>query len=381
MTRTVLLTGATGALGPHLLMELLRCDEIERVFALVRGRGRLFDDHVRDTIAAVARLESDSGTAIPLDRLRFIAGDVCDPRLTAVRRDGDMLAGSVDLVVHAAANTCLTASVDRLRDVNVGGTQHMLDFAGRCRSLRQFLFVSTVCVAGTRTGSIAERFEDDPPSFVNFYEQTKWEAERLVATSPLPARIGRLSVCMGSQDAGYVHRFGAIHHSLQWLMRGLIPMMPGVSGSTIDIIANDVAAKWIARAALTEVERLDVCHVAAGTQAPTLVALLDATIERLRLHSSGRPLDVPLIVDRQTFDLFRRSVERSGDVIFTRVLDAAAAFLPLLLYSKVFETERAEQCWGGRLPHPEWQTLLARVIDFGCANNWKDARAREVVHV
>jgi hypothetical protein len=90
---------------------------------------------------------------------------------------------------------------------------------------------------------------------------------------------------------------------------------------------------------------------------------------------------VPLIVDRQTFDLFRRSVERSGDLIFTRVLDAAAAFLPLLLYSKVFATERAEQCFGGRLPHPAWQTVLAKVIDFGCANNWKDARPREVVHV
>jgi nucleoside-diphosphate-sugar epimerase len=381
MTRTVLLTGATGALGPHLLTELLRCAEIERVFVLVRGRDRSFDDHVRNTVAAVARLASDSGAPVPIDRLCFVTGDVCDPQLTADGKDADMLAGRVDVVVHAAASTCLTGSVERLREVNVDGTQHMLDFAGRCRSLRQFLFVSTVCVAGTRTGSIPERFEEDAPSFVNFYEQTKWEAERRVATSLLPARIGRLSVCMGSQDDGYVHRFGAIHHSLQWLMRGLIPMMPGVSGSTIDVIANDVAAKWIARAALAEVERLDVCHVAAGGQAPTLVALLDATIERLRLHSGGRPLDVPLIVDRQTFDLFRRSVERSGDAIFTRVLDAAAAFLPLLLYSKVFETERAEHCWGGPLPHPEWQTVLARVIDFGCANNWKDARAREAVHV
>jgi nucleoside-diphosphate-sugar epimerase len=243
------------------------------------------------------------------------------------------------------------------------------------------LLVSTVCVAGTRTGLIPESLDEDPPPFVNFYEQTKWEAERLVAASPLPARIGRLSVCMGGQDAGYVHRFGAIHHSLQWLMRGLIPMMPGVPESTIDIIANDVAATWIARAAVTEVERLDVCHVAAGAQAPTLVALLNATIERLRLHGGGRPLDVPLVVDRQTFDLFRRSVEQSGDVIFTRVLDSSAAFLPLLLYPKVFATERAERCWGGRLPHPEWRTVLARVIDFGCANNWKDARAKEVVHV
>jgi nucleoside-diphosphate-sugar epimerase len=292
-----------------------------------------------------------------------------------------MLAADVDVVVHAAASTCLTGAIDRLRDVNVGGTRHALRFAGRCRSLREFLFVSTVCVAGTRTGSIPECLEEDPPSFVNSYEQTKWEAERLVAASSLPARIARLSVCIGGQDAGYVHRFGAMHHSLHWLMRGLIPMMPGSPGSRIDVIATDVAAKWIARAALREVERLDVCHIAAGTEAPTLADLLDAAIERLRLRGRGRPLDMPLIVDRHTFELFRQSVERSGDLIFTRVLDAAAAFLPLLLYSKVFETERAEQCWGGPLPHPDWRSVLARVIDFGCANNWKDARATEEVHV
>src|SRR6185295_14127416 len=121
MTRTVLLTGASGALGPHLLMELLRCDEIERVFALVRGDSHSFDDHVRGTVAAVIRLAADSGDPVPIERLHFVAGDVCAPQLTADRRDGDMLDGSVDVVVHAAASTCLTGSVDRLRDVNVGG--------------------------------------------------------------------------------------------------------------------------------------------------------------------------------------------------------------------------------------------------------------------
>ena len=43
MTRTVLLTGASGALGPHLLTELLRCDDVERVIALVRGDGHAID--------------------------------------------------------------------------------------------------------------------------------------------------------------------------------------------------------------------------------------------------------------------------------------------------------------------------------------------------
>jgi hypothetical protein len=186
---------------------------------------------------------------------------------------------------------------------------------------------------------------------------------------------------MGGQHTGYVHRYGAIHHSLRWLMRGLIPMMPGTPGCRIDVIANDVAAQWIARAALQDVERLDVCHVAAGAQAPALEALLTAAVERLRLCGHGRPLDVPLIVDRETFELFRRSIERSGDLLFSQVLNTAATFLPLLLYAKVFETDCAERCWGGPLPHPDWRTVLARVIDFGCANHWNDEQAAEAAHV
>jgi nucleoside-diphosphate-sugar epimerase len=202
--------------------------------------------------------------------------------------------------------------------VNVGGTRHAVDFAGRCRSLRELLLVSTVCVAGARTGSMPERLENVAPPFVNAYEQTKWEAEQVAAAASLPVRIARLSVCMGGQDTGYVHRFGAIHHALHWLMLGLIPMMPGAPGSRIDVIANDVAARWIAHAVLQDVNGLDVCHVAAGRGAPTLDDLLNVAVERLRRHAGGRPVDKPLIVDRHTFELFGDTVQLSGDVLFTR---------------------------------------------------------------
>jgi nucleoside-diphosphate-sugar epimerase len=382
MTRTVLMTGGTGALGPHVLAELLRREEIAQVFVLIRGRDWTFQQREFVTRTAVSRLlaEEAGGDGVRPGRLVFLGSDVRERDLGLTRRDADMLAGAVDVVVHAAANTGLTAPLDHLRAINVDGTRHMLDFAARCRSLRQFLLVSTVCVAGSRTGSIAERIEEEAPPFVNAYEQTKWEAEREAAARASPVRIARLSVCMGGQHTGYVHRYGAIHHSLRWLTRGLIPMMPGAPGCRIDVIANDVAAKWMARASLQDVERLDVCHVAAGAQAPALEALLTAAVERLRSGGHGRPVDVPLIVDRETFDLFRQSIERSGDLLFTRVLNTAATFLPLLLYAKVFETDRAERCWGGPLPHPDWRTVLARVIDFGCAHHWSDEQA-QVSHV
>ena len=55
MGRTVLITGASGALGPPLLAELLQSDEIDRVVVLLRP-GPRWDRRARRTArAALAR--------------------------------------------------------------------------------------------------------------------------------------------------------------------------------------------------------------------------------------------------------------------------------------------------------------------------------------
>ena len=154
-----------------------------------------------------------------------------------------------------------------LHHSNVQGTRHVLELARRCPHLQQFLLVSTACVAGTATGSIAERLDSGPRGFVNAYERTKSEAEHLAAAAHLPVRIARLSTCIGGDRTGYVHRFGAIHRLLYWLTRGLLPMVPAADDSRIDLIATDVAARWLARAAGQAVEGLEVCQVAAGDRA------------------------------------------------------------------------------------------------------------------
>jgi nucleoside-diphosphate-sugar epimerase len=334
---------------------------------------------VHELKAIVRRLAAE-GSACRLDRLTPVAGD-----LRLVNLGGLGLAprdlAEIDTIVHAGANTSFTASAAELHAVNVDGTARMLALAARCPRLRQFLFVSTACVAGHRTGVIAERLELDAPDFVNAYEASKWRAEQLVAASDLPVRIARLSTCLGDGRTGYVHRFGAVHHTINWLMRGLVPMIPGAPGARIDAIATDVAARWIAHAAVTPVaprdaHGVDVCHVAAGQQAVPLEALLAAAVAEFRRHRpewSRRQIEPPAIVDRETFALFQRSAAASGDALFARVLESVQSFLPALLSPKVYETARAERCWGGPLPHPDWRETLAKVIEFGCAAQWSRA--------
>jgi nucleoside-diphosphate-sugar epimerase len=385
MHRTIFITGASGALGPHLLAELLRDEENHGVVAVLRPSRRSLSNRADELRTAIERLtsEQERGRIRPMSRLELIEGDVrrCDLGLES--RDLDRVLRSVDVIVHAAAKTRFTAAPSELHDANVEGTRQMLALAHRhCPRLRQFLFVSTTCVAGTKTGSIPECLQAEPAAFMNGYERTKWEAEWQVATSDLPTRIARLSTCIGGERAGYVHRFGAIHQSMRWLIRGLVPMVPAADGARVDLIATDVAAQWLARAVATAPDGLEVCHVAAGQQAIPLRQLLESAVAHLRNRVPAwkrGQIEPPAIVDAATFEVFARSIADSGDALFARVLEAAESFFPALLYPKVYQTDRAERLWGGPLPLSDWRSTLARVIDFGCASEWRRP-AREVVH-
>ena len=372
MSRAMLVTGASGALGPHLVAELLRRDQHAVVFALLRP-GRRMPDRLSALRAAIVELTASGESPPSLERVIQIGGDICREDLELDITDRDRLLRNVDVVIHAAASTRFTAPAAHLHDSNVQGTRHVLELARRCHRLRQFLLVSTTCVSGTATGSIAERLEDEPREFVNAYERTKSEAEHLAATAQLPVRIARLSTCVGSGRTGYVHRFGAIHQLLYWLTRGLLPVVPAAECSRIDLIATDVGSRWIARAAGQAVDGLEVCHIAAGEHAIPLDELLEHAVTHLRTRLPAwrhGQIEPPSIVDAATFRLFERAAADTGDALLARVLDAAGSFLPALLYPKVYQTCRAERLWGGPLPLSDWRSTIERVIDFGSARTW-----------
>jgi thioester reductase-like protein len=381
--QSILLTGATGALGPHLLQELLQADDFERLFVVVRPgsdpRARLHDTLRRVT-------EGTGRTWSPrLDpRIIPVHGDLCREDLALDAGVAARVRREVDVVVHAAANTRFTAPEADLYEVNTGGTLRVLQLASRCVRLRQALIISTTCVAGTRTGTIAERVEQEAPDFVNAYERTKWQAERVAAATDLPIRIARLSTCVGDGRTGYVHRFGAVHHALHWFMRGLIPIVPAVDGSCVDLIPTDCAARWLARAAARPVGRLEVCQVAASHRAIPLEEFLAFVVERLRAGCEGwsrRQIEAPAVADGRTFSLFERAAMQSRDPVFSRVFESMHTFLPALLHPKVYDTHNADACWGGPLPVGDWRFTLGRVLDFVREQTRDRGRARAAAGV
>jgi len=167
MPRTLLVTGAAGFIGSHLVERLLARGE--RVVGLDN-----FDDFYppavkRDNLAAAAEHE----------RFRLVEGDVRDrerlERLLAEER--------VDVVVHLAARAGVRPSLERpelYADVNVRGTVAVFEAARRA-GVGRVVYASSSSVYGGNTK--VPFSEDDPVERpISPYAATKRATELLAAT-------------------------------------------------------------------------------------------------------------------------------------------------------------------------------------------------------
>ena len=324
----ILLTGHTGNLGP----------------AIARG----LSGH---TVHALAR---DPAMAQAMPHVNVVKGSL--EKLPA------FLSEEIELIIHAAASTAFLAPIEDLRAVNVEGTRRVFDFARTCPRLKKIVHVSTACVCGTQSGTIPEARLPKPPAFVNAYEESKWEAEELVFESDLPAEIVRLSIVAGSELDGAVLRPGAIHHTLYWLWKGLIPMMPGSPEAQVDLISTEHAAKVVTACALAPLSPKRVMHGCAGDSAPVLGDLIEHLSSVFAARSTAwqrGSITPPMIVDAETFALFEQTVEQSGDLLFRRVCQDSKAFLPGLLHPRRYETLHADALAGPS--RTQWRKLAELV--------------------
>ncbi|MEU6533128.1 thioester reductase domain-containing protein [Streptomyces sp. NPDC046928] len=194
--RRVLLTGATGFLGSHMLLDLLRHSDAH-VYCLVRAA---------DEEAALARLgDALTKYALPWSsevrrRVTVLPGDIREPRLGLSGDLWDRLAGELDSVVSVAAAVDFLRGYPSLRAGNVLGALTLAELAatGRPKPLHHISSVAVFNEVG-----IPSMGEDDPLAhidrLVSGYDQSKWAAEvalrrardhGLVVTALRPGGIG-----------------------------------------------------------------------------------------------------------------------------------------------------------------------------------------------
>ncbi len=168
--RKILVTGFPGFIATRLLRELFRRDESLEVTALVQQK------FFRVAEASRARLaEEIEGVT---SRLKFVPGDITSENLGIT--GPERLAEEITGIFHLAAAYDLTIPRSVGMKVNVEGTRNVVSYAGRCRNLKRLDYVSTVYVSGKHKGVFTEEDFDLGQNFKNYYEETKFLAEKIV---------------------------------------------------------------------------------------------------------------------------------------------------------------------------------------------------------
>lgn len=245
-TTDILLTGATGFLGPFLVASLLGRTS-HTVHALVRATDPA---HGLDRIVASlrrAQLWSPGLEAEVRARVRVVCGDLAEPQLGIEAAEFQLLAESVDAIVHNGALVNYVRTYDALRPANVIGTHELLRLAMTSHRKTFHLVSSTFIYGWSVKPVVGESDANLEMNALDFgYSQTKWVAEQLAFAAQRqgldvrifrPSLISPTSAGFGSQDDILVRTMAfMIEHGIAANALNQLSLLPA------DLIADHIVA-------------------------------------------------------------------------------------------------------------------------------------------
>jgi len=202
----VLLTGATGFLGAHLMAAFLA--DGRRVVVLGRSRAG------EPLAVRLDRLLAWFGLDARTSRLEAVEVDFLRPHCGLPAAEFARLAARAGDIVHCASDTSFTENRrTQVFAANVDGLRGLLELAA-ARPGGWFHLVSSAYAVGVRDGLIPEALLADG-TFVNPYEASKAVGERLAAGHcrghGIPFTVLRPAIVYGDSRTGRSLKFSALY--------------------------------------------------------------------------------------------------------------------------------------------------------------------------
>jgi nucleoside-diphosphate-sugar epimerase len=318
----VLVTGASGFLGSHIVERLAR--EGHTVRALVRKTSQ------RKHLEALPNVELAFGSVEEKDRVR------------------EAMHG-VDAVVHAAA-LVKARSADEFRRTNVEGTVNLLEAARtEAPKLRRFVLVSSLAVCGPSHDGHPVPLEREPQPLTS-YGRTKLEAEREAVSraAEVPVTVLRIAAIYGPRDVEIFKMFQAVN-------RRILPTI-GRKESSFSVVYVEDAAAACVRAITADVPSGSVYFVDDGKiqrLGPMLETIEDAVGKKALLRIN---LPMPVVYGAAVAtELFGKLTNRAVMVTREKVSEFRQ---PHWVCSS--EKTRAELGWTPEVPFAEGARRTAR---------------------
>jgi long-chain acyl-CoA synthetase len=360
-----LITGGNGTLGREVIPRILQHDPDATVTLLLRA-GRTAG--VPHRLEELKRYVAHWWPGLDLTRVQAAQGDVTLRGLGLESRESEKLRSQVTTIIHAAASTRLIDTLERANRTNLSGTANALRFASLCPKFQRFAHISTAFVSGDRTGRICESELNCGQGFVNAYERSKFEAERLVRAHSrnLPISIFRPSIIVGDSWDGHIGSFTNIYLPLKRIARGDVRHISGPGTTRLDLVPVDFVAEALIRLVQSERSLGRTYHLAAGPSRATPVRqLVEQAVELAGAHPE-RPIH---FVDGPTperhlscFFAYLAQQREFDDRNLWADLGVFAALRPSPqhLLPSVFDFCRSTH-WGEKLPWEEKTCVAATV--------------------
>lgn len=173
----VLLTGATGFLGIHMLHELLTATDADIHCTLRAKSGLTAESRLRTLLFYY--FDDSFEQAFRDGRITVTEADATDPVPDSLR------GGRIDTVINCAANVKHFSAGDDIEKVNVESVRNLVDFC--LEESARLVHISTVSVAGESIDGypdpnllLSERMLDFGQNLSNQYVHSKYNAEKLI---------------------------------------------------------------------------------------------------------------------------------------------------------------------------------------------------------
>lgn len=300
----ILLTGATGFLGAHILDTFMK-QEIGTIYCIVRHKENLSsEDRLRQTLNFYFKNKYDKDIG---NRIKVIDGDITNYELSLDENLYNKIGKQITTVIHSAALVKHLGEYKEFKEANIKGTQKIVDFCEKF-NLR-LIHISTTSVSGNvsadgvylnshfkETTIFSERDFYIGQNLDNLYIKSKFNSEEIVLDAIMKGlnayilRIGNLTNRYSSGifqqnhfENAFVNRFNSI------LKIGYIPK--SLLDINIEFTPVDYAANAILKIATHYNNNYSVFHV-----------LNDKLINLRELYNILIDLNLPLkLLDDKTF--------------------------------------------------------------------------------
>ncbi len=234
-SRVTLVTGFPQYTTRRFVMELARADMERRITLLVPERA------LEGAEQLIAALPGDQS------RFQILEGEVRKMDLGLSGKEFNALAEAVAVIHHMAGVFHLGVERSLAEEVNVRGTEEVLELCRCAKDLEQLVYYGSLGISGDFKGVWTEDDLDNGQRFNNHYEETKYRAEKLLrAETGLPLTVIRSSVIVGDSETGEIERFDGPYQLMLLFIALPVDLglpLPGRASRYINLIPVDYFAE------------------------------------------------------------------------------------------------------------------------------------------